>query len=220
MISFENVTKIFNENKENECKVLDSLNLTIKSGEFVSLRGRSGSGKSTIMKLVALLEKPTSGKIIVNNENIGDYNGNKEADYRNKIIGYVVQDFMLIDNYKAYENVMLPLSFKYMKYSEKKALVTSALETVGMLDCANKYTFQLSGGEKQRIAIARAIVNDPKIILADEPTGSLDKINTENILNLFKNLNSLGKTILIVTHDDNVAKNTDREIEIEYGKVQ
>ncbi len=198
---------------------LRNINIEINQGEFVSIVGKSGSGKSTLMHIIGLLDTPTSGNLFINNINVTSMKENELARIRNKEIGFVFQSFNLLSRATALDNVMLPL--KYSKtpkqYWEQKA--SDLLNLVGLSERKFNKSNELSGGQKQRVAIARALVNDPSIILADEPTGNLDSKTGEEIMSLFTDLYKQGKTIIIVTHDSDIAMQTNRQIVISDGEI-
>lgn len=217
IIKAENICKTFGSG-EAECKALDGVSLEIKEGEFVSIVGRSGSGKSTFMHLIGGLDKPDSGKITINDTVITDLNSNKLADFRCKNTGFVFQAFHLEPKYTVYDNISVPLLIANTPSKEIKEKVNNVLEQVGLTKKIKVKAAKLSGGEKQRIAIARAIVNNPPIIFADEPCGNLDSTNSDIIMSLFEKLNSMGKTIVLVTHNMSDAERTKRIITFKDGK--
>ncbi len=217
MIELHNITKIYNPQKHNQFKALDNVSLEIADGEFCAVIGKSGSGKSTLLHILGMLDTFSSGKFFLNKRNISKASERAAAKFRAKNIGFVKQDFALIEDYSALDNVMLPLY--PIKAADKKEKALSALDKMGIKSLATKEARTLSGGEKQRVAIARAIVNEPDIILADEPTGSLDSKTAAEIMSVFKQLNSEGKTVVIVTHDLGVARQCNRVIEISDGKI-
>lgn len=217
MIKLSNITKIYNPKKANQFQALNGISLEIADGEFCAVIGKSGSGKSTLLHIIGLLDEFSSGEYRFDDLNVGILSESVASKIRAGKIGFVKQDFALIEDYTAIDNVMLPLYPINAKDKRKKAL--SAIERLGISCLANKEVSQLSGGEKQRVAIARAIVNEPSLILADEPTGSLDTKTSAEIMDVFKNLNSEGKTVVIVTHDPKVAEQCGRIIEISDGKI-
>lgn len=217
MIELKNITKIYNPKKHNRFRALNGITLSVNDGEFCAIIGKSGSGKSTLLHIIGMLDTFSGGEYFLNGKNVSKFNERAAAKIRARSIGFVKQDFALIDEYSALDNVMIPLY--PIKSSDKKKKALSAIEKLGIINLANKDVSQLSGGEKQRVAIARAIVNDPKIILADEPTGSLDSKTAAEIMGVFKRLNDDGKTVIIVTHDLGIAKQCDRIIEILDGEI-
>ena len=203
----------------NIVKALDDVTLTIHDGEFVAIIGPSGSGKSTLMNIIGCLDKATSGEYIVDGINIANFSENKLAWLRNKKMGFIFQGFNLLSKLDAYENVELPLIYQGMKSSERKIVVKNALESVGMIDRIHHKPTELSGGQQQRVAIARALATSPSVILADEPTGNLDSKTGEEVIGLLKELNNKGTTVVLITHDADIASHANRIIKIHDGKV-
>lgn len=216
MIELKNVTKIYDPKKHNQFHALNKISIIINDGEFCAVIGKSGSGKSTLLHILGLLDT-FSGEYIFGKRNITKLKESASSKIRAAKIGFVKQDFALIEEYSALDNVMLPL-YPIGAHNKKKKALT-AIEKLGISHLAAKEVSQLSGGEKQRVAIARAIVNDPKIILADEPTGARDSKTVAEIMDVFKSLNSEGKTVVIVTHDLSIAKQCGRIIEISDGEI-
>lgn len=205
----------FNENKET--KILKDISFTVKKGEFVAIIGSSGSGKSTLLSIIAGLDMPTKGSIILNSEKLEKLNEDKLSKIRNEKIGFVFQSFFLVPSLTAFENIMLPQEIAKKTNKEK---TENLLKEVGMEHRKDNYPIQLSGGEKQRIAIARALSNDPEIIFADEPTGNLDSKNSKSIIELLIKLNKeKNKTLIVVTHEKRIAEIAQRVIEISDGKI-
>ena len=219
MLTLKNIHKIYNKGKANEFEALKGVDFKVNDGELVAIIGKSGAGKSTLLHILACIDSYESGKYIIDDILVQKLNESKLAEIRNQKIGMVMQDFALVDDFSCIENVMLPLDFSKSKISNKKDKVTKALKSVGMDLMAKKPVNKLSGGQKQRVAIARAIVNEPSIILADEPTGALDTKTSTEIMELFHNLNKQGRTVIIVTHDLEIAKQCDRIIEISDGCI-
>lgn len=201
-------------------QVLKDANLSIDKGEMVAIKGSSGAGKSTLLHIIGCLDKPTAGSYLLNGQNVSQLSLSKLAEIRNASFGFVMQHFALIEEDSALQNVATPLLFAKARRSQMDARAMEQLRNVGMEQMANKRIATLSGGEKQRVAIARAMVNNPEIILADEPTGALDRANTEKIVQLFQQLNEKGKTIIIVTHDDFVAQSCRRIVTIADGVIK
>ena len=201
-------------------QVLEDANLSIDKGEMVAIKGSSGAGKSTLLHIIGCLDKPTSGSYLLNGQDVSQLSLSKLAEIRNASFGFVMQHFALIEEDNALQNVATPLLFAKARRSQMDARAMEQLRNVGMEQMANKRIATLSGGEKQRVAIARAMVNNPEIILADEPTGALDRANTEKIVQLFQQLNEKGKTIIIVTHDDFVAQSCRRIVTIADGVIK
>lgn len=204
---------------ETEFKAVKPTNLSVYPRDYISIKGPSGSGKSTLMHLMGLLDTPTTGKIYLGGQDISGLSETKLAKIRNRKVGFVFQQFNLLPRTAAWENVALPLVYAGIPSGARKTLSLKALETVGLAERANHKPNQLSGGQQQRVAIARAIVTDPSIILADEPTGNLDIHSGEMVMEIFDRLNRQGKTIIIVTHEESVAKHARRKITIVDGRV-
>lgn len=220
IIRTEDIHKIY-KSTEVEVQALRGVSLEIKSGEFIAIMGPSGSGKSTLFNILGCLDTPTKGRYMLEEKDISDLSDTEVATVRNNKIGFVFQNFNLLPKAKAVENVELPLIFSKDKMSRrvKRELARIALVKVGLQGRENHYPSQLSGGEKQRVAIARALVNNPLIILADEPTGNLDSQSSQEVMEIFKTLNKNGKTILIITHELDVAKCSKRIVYFRDGKV-
>lgn len=218
MIKLQNVSKEF-EIGESSVKALDNVNFEVKKCEFVSIIGPSGSGKSTLMNILGLLDVSSSGKYFLDNKCINDLSDNELADIRNNKIGFIFQNFNLLPKMTAIENIQVPLIYKGIKNNESKKLAYTLLKEVGLEGRENHLPSQLSGGQQQRVAIARALVCKPEIILADEPTGALDSRTSVEIMNILEDLNKQGQTIIIITHDMNVAKRANRIIKIYDGKL-
>lgn len=220
MIQTKNLSKIYNEGKSNECRALDSVNLEIKDGEFVAIMGKSGSGKSTLMHLIAGVDYPTSGQVEIDGKEINKLSEKQLSQFRNKEVGIIMQQFFLIEECSVIENVRMPLDFSKEKIKDKDERAVKLICQMGLKDYVKKKVRELSGGEKQRVAIARALVNDPEILLADEPTGSLDSENSDNIMQLMQRINQkFNKTIIVITHEKDIAKYCDRLIVLSDGKI-
>jgi len=216
MIELENITKIYRMGKV-DVPALRGITLSINQGEMVALIGVSGSGKSTLMHIIGCLDKSTSGRYIFDGADVSRLNDNKLAEMRNKKFGFVFQEYNLLSRASALANVELPLVYSSSRNSHKRAM--EALERVGLAERAKHKPTELSGGEQQRVAIARALVNNPAIILADEPTGNLDSASTAEIISIFRQLNRDGITVVIVTHEADIAAQTQRTIRLYDGKV-
>ena len=219
MIILQNIRKVYSPNKANAFEALKGISLEIKDGALTAVTGRSGAGKSTLLHILACIDRAESGSYQLSGTDVTRLSERKRARIRNEKIGMVMQDFALINDFTALENVLLPLEFARQKRPGKRALAMQALESVGMADFAKKPVSQLSGGQKQRVAIARAIVNQPALILADEPTGALDSKTAQEIMELFKSLNAQGKTVVIVTHDAQIAAQCGQIITISDGQA-
>lgn len=205
---------------ENEVKVLKGINLEIDAGEFVAVIGKSGVGKTTLLHILGCVESFDDGSYILDGRNLANLNDNQQSEIRNQKVGIVKQDFALADTYTVEENIMIPLYINHMKSSERKRRVKEVMRKTGIEELAKKEVRKLSGGQKQRVAIARAIVNFPNLILADEPTGALDSMSSAKIMDLFAELNREGRTIVIVTHDNNVAERCGRIVEMVDGVIK
>lgn len=218
MIEVKNVTKIYKMGKETVV-ALNNVSLNIDKGEFVAIVGPSGSGKSTIMHIIGGLDSPTEGHVYFDNKDISKYKDKEKAKFRNSEIGFVFQAFNLENTQTALENVMMPIIFSGSSKKNRKSKAGKALELVELGHLKNHKPNEMSGGQRQRVSIARALVNDPKIIFADEPTGNLDSKTGENIMNLFKDLNNQGYTIIMVTHNMEEAKKAKRVVRIKDGNI-
>ena len=218
MIELRNVRKTYRIGTE-EVHALDGVSLRIEQGEFVGIIGPSGSGKSTLMNIIGCLDLADSGTYLLDDIEIEDYSENELAHVRNEKIGFVFQSFNLISKLTAQENVELPLIYQGMKKPERQERVEAALNRVQLLNRAFHYPNELSGGQQQRVAIARAIVTNPSLILADEPTGNLDSKTTAEIMGIFHELHERGNTIVLITHEEDVAAQAQRQIYILDGKV-
>ena len=219
LVQIEDLSKIYNPG-ENEVRALDHVNLEIEDQEFVAIIGHSGSGKSTLMNMLGCLDVPTSGTYRLHGKDFSDLSDDELSDIRNKEIGFVFQGFNLIQNLTALENVELPLIYRKVPKAKREELAVNALEKVGLGHRMDHRPAQMSGGQQQRVAIARAIAQAPPIILADEPTGNLDSTSTEEIMQILKDLHKEGRTVIIITHDNDIAKQAPRRIMIKDGKVE
>jgi len=219
LISLTNVTKTY-QNGALSTLALNKINLSIQKGEYISIIGTSGSGKSTLLNILGLLDTPTKGTYLLNGEDVTRYNDIKQTAIRLKTFGFVFQQFHLIPRSTVEKNISLPLLYNGFNKHERTTRVIELLELMQLSEKIKNTPKQLSGGQKQRVAIARALANKPNVIFADEPTGSLDSKTTKNILLLFDELHKLGNTIIVVTHDFNVAKLAKRIITIKDGEIQ
>lgn len=221
MIEIKNLYKTYNYGKPNAFEALKDVSLTINDGEMVAIIGKSGAGKSTLMHILGCIDDFEKGQYIINGKDISKVNEKKSAAIRNSEIGIVLQEFALMEQYTVVENVIMPLFFtpKSGRRSEKEKRALEILKRLEMDEYAHKKVNKLSGGQKQRVAIARAMINNPSVLLADEPTGALDVKTTDEIMKVFRNLNKNGTTVIIITHDMEVAGMCDRIIEISDGKI-
>ncbi len=218
MIILKNINKTFNKDK-NPLVLFNNLNLTIDTNKFIAIVGRSGSGKSTLLNLIGSIEKPDSGEIIINDINITKLNDKELSKYRNEQIGYIFQSFFLEPSLSAIDNVSMPLAIRGIPLNERENIAKEILNKLGILEKAYEKTDKLSGGEKQRVCIARALITNPSIILADEPTGQLDYETGQEILKILRNIVDEGKTVLLVTHNQEDANNyADKILRIKDGK--
>ena len=211
LIKLEGISKYYYMG-ENIVKAVDGVDIEVNKGDFVAIMGPSGSGKSTSMNLVGSLDLPTKGKIFLEGHDISELHESEIAQLRGKKIGFIFQSFNLIPNLTMKENVMLPMIFQEKPIEERKKIAEKILEKIGLSDRMNHYPRELSGGQQQRVAIARAMANDPEIILADEPTGNLDTLTGEKVMHILEDLNTEGKTIIIVTHDPKLAEKYAKKI--------
>ena len=218
MIEFKNVYKIYHMG-DSEVRAIDGISFTIDKGEFVAIVGQAGSGKSTCMNIIGALDLPSEGEYLLTGLNITRYDEDQLAQIRNRTLGFIFQQYNLIPKLNVYENVELPLIYANVPEKERYEKVIHALERVGLANRMRHYQHELSGGQQQRVSIARALVNDPSVILADEPTGALDSKTGIEVLELLKQLNNEGNTIVLITHDNSIAHQAKRMIQIHDGKV-
>lgn len=219
MIRLDHIQKIYNKGRTNAFQALTDITLSIEDGELAAIVGTSGAGKSTLLHILACIDNYEDGEYYINEQLVKNCSEKQLAKIRNEKIGIVMQDFALIEEFTAIQNVILPMDFAKQKIHEKKKKALEALRAVGMEKFADHQASKLSGGQKQRVAIARAIVHRPGMILADEPTGALDSKTSCEIMGLFHDLHQQGKTIIIVTHDMNIAEQCQRIIHIEDGRI-
>ena len=219
VLEVKNIEKYYG-NKSNLTKAISGISFTINEGEFVGIMGASGSGKTTLLNCISTIDRVTAGKIIINNQDITKLRGNQLNKFRREELGFIFQDFNLLDTLTAYENIALALTIQKVKPHEIDRRVKEVAEKLDISDILNKYPYQISGGQKQRVASARAIITNPKMVLADEPTGALDSKSARQLLETFEHLNkNLRATILMVTHDAFTASYADRIIFIKDGKI-
>ncbi|MFH1643393.1 MAG: ABC transporter ATP-binding protein [Patescibacteria group bacterium] len=219
MIEIKDIKKIYSSEGAVDTVALAGISFDVKEGDFVAIVGKSGSGKSTLMHIMGLLEKPTSGTYFLKGKNVNDFLDEELAELRNKEIGFVFQMFNLLKKTSVKDNVGLPLTYSKIKDSEKEIMIDEAIRAVGLTERAHHLPNQLSGGEQQRVAIARAIVNNPSLIFADEPTGNLDSKSGQQIMEILEDLNELGRTIILVTHEQYTAQMAKRIITLGDGQL-
>ena len=219
IIETKNLKRLFQVGSET-VEALKGINLSVEKGEFVSIMGPSGSGKTTLMNIIGCLDTPTYGTYYLNNQLVNELDDDELASIRNKEIGFVFQSFHLLAKNSALNNVMLPMKYAGVKESEAEKRAINVLDKVGLSDRTSHAPSELSGGQQQRVAIARALVNNPSIIFADEPTGNLDSQTGDDVMNLFKELNSQGQTIILITHEEDVARQSKRIINIRDGLIE
>lgn len=203
----------------NKVEALRNVNFTVEEGEFVAIMGESGSGKTTLLNILAALDKPTAGRVILDGADVSAIRESQVASFRRDNLGFVFQDFNLLDTFSIEDNIYLPLVLQGKKYEEMKEKLTPIARRLGLRELLRKYPYEVSGGQKQRAAVARAIITAPKIILADEPTGALDSKSSDELLELFKEINAGGQTILMVTHSVKAASSASRVLFIKDGEV-
>ena len=203
----------------NQVEALKSLSFSVEEGEYVAIMGESGSGKTTLLNILAALDKPTGGQVILNGKNIVDIREKEISAFRRENLGFVFQDFNLLDNFSLKDNIVLPLVLSGVDYKEMERRITPIAAQLGILDILGKYPYEVSGGQKQRAAVARALIIKPELVLADEPTGALDSKATEDLLTLFNKINERGQTILMVTHSTKAASHARRVLFIKDGEV-
>ena len=217
MLKIEHLSKTYNVGRSNEDKVLHDINLVVNPGEEISIIGKSGSGKSTLLHIMALIDRFQNGDMIFNNESVKDMSNKQLAEYRNTKIGLILQDFALIPEYTVLENVLLPTMFLKCNMRDKKAHAEELIKRTGLSKQIKQYAAQLSGGQKQRVAVCRALINDPELILADEPTGALDSINSSEIISLLKEMRDDKKSLIVITHDLEIAQGFKRQLQLKDG---
>lgn len=219
LVEIHDMCKVYNPG-ENEVRALDHVSVTIEEGEFVAIIGQSGSGKSTLMNMLGCLDVPTSGVYMLHGQDVSSLNDDELSDIRNREIGFIFQGFNLIPNLTALENVELPLIYRGVGKTKRVELSRSALEKVGLKHRMDHKPSEMSGGQQQRVAIARAIAQAPPVILADEPTGNLDSHSTQEIMGILENLHQEGRTVILITHDNEIAGRAKRVIKIRDGHIE
>ena len=219
MIKLENISKEYNVDKE-KIRVLNNINLKIENNEFIAIMGANSSGKTTLLNIIGCMDKATNGTYYLDNKLVSELNDNELSEIRTNRITFIFQNFALMEKYTAYENIELPLVVKKIKMSERKKKILEVAKQLGIEKQLNKLPTQMSGGQQQRIAIARSLVSGADIILADEPTGALDNRNGIELMEILKELNKLGKTIILVTHDNEIAKYAKKIIYIKDGRIE
>lgn len=219
LVEIQDVCKIYNPG-ENEVRALNHVSVNIDEGEFVAIIGQSGSGKSTLMNMLGCLDVPTSGSYHLHGQSVAELDDDELSDIRNREIGFIFQGFNLIPNLTAIENVELPLIYRGVGKSKRMELSRIALEKVGLGNRMDHKPAEMSGGQQQRVAIARAIAQAPPVILADEPTGNLDSRSTQEIMSILKELHSEGRTVILITHDNEIASQAKRVIKIKDGRIE
>ncbi len=219
VVEMHDITKVYGQG-EAEVRAVDGISLTVEPGEYVAIMGASGSGKSTVMNIIGALDVATSGTYKIDGVNIGDLDDDALSLVRNRRIGFIFQAFNLIPRMSAAVNVELPLMYRGVRRSERRRRALDALAKVGLADRSHHQPNELSGGQQQRVAVARALAMEPSLMLADEPTGNLDSRSTADVLDLLDDIHTEGKTIVIITHEDDVAERADRVVTLRDGKVE
>ena len=220
LLEVTNIKKIYSTRfGGNKVQALSNVSFSIEKGEFVAIMGESGSGKTTLLNILAALDKPTGGQVILNGKNIVDIREKEISAFRRENLGFVFQDFNLLDNFSLKDNIVLPLVLSSVDYKEMERRITPIAAQLGILDILGKYPYEVSAGQKQRAAVARALIIKPELVLADEPTGALDSKATEDLLTLFNKINERGQTILMVTHSTKAASHARRVLFIKDGEV-
>ena len=219
LLKINHLQKVFNENQPNQVEALKDISLNVEKGDFIAIMGESGAGKSTLLNIIATLEKATSGQIVLNGTDLMTLKEKKRAQFRREHLGFIFQQFNLLDTLTNKDNIFLPLVLSKVKYSEMEKRITPIAQQLGITKLLDRYPYEISGGQKQRIAGARALITDPELILADEPTGALDSSNSERLLRLFQTINQNGQTIMMVTHSALAASYSKKVIFIKDGIV-
>lgn len=203
----------------NQVQALSNVSFSVEQGEYVAIMGESGSGKTTLLNILAALDQPTSGQVLLDGRALSGISEKELAAFRRKNLGFVFQEFNLLDTFSIRDNILLPLVLSNTSVSEMEKRLQPVVQQLGIADLLNKYPYEISGGQKQRAAVARAIITEPRLILADEPTGALDSRSTDDLLQVFQNINSMGQTILMVTHSTKAASHANRVLFIKDGEV-
>ena len=219
VLEVKNIEKYYG-NKSNLTKAIDNISFDVMQGEFVGIMGASGSGKTTLLNCISTIDRVTAGHIIINNQDITKLKGNKLNKFRREELGFIFQDFNLLDTLTAYENIALALTIQKVNPKEINERVKEIAEKLGISEILKKYPYQISGGQKQRVAAARAIITNPKLVLADEPTGALDTKSGEQVMELFKKLNDEGATIIMITHEQEIAEHANKIYYIRDGMLR
>lgn len=219
MLEVKNLTKIYSKGTGSQTVALNGINFSLEEGEFVAIMGESGSGKTTLLNMVSTLDKPTEGEVYIGGKNIGQFKNNELASFRRNELGFVFQDFNLLDTFNTKDNILLPLVLSGYSYDKMKKKLMPLSEALGIETLLNKFPYEISGGQKQRVAIARAMITNPKLILGDEPTGALDSGSADMIMKTFEKINTSGQTIMVVTHSVRAASFANRVLFIKDGKV-
>lgn len=220
LLEVNNIRKVYTTRLSTQStEALKNVNFSVDNGEYVAIMGESGSGKTTLLNILATFDKATSGSVLLNNLDLSKLKDKELADFRRDNLGFVFQDFNLLDNFSIKDNILLPLVLANKKYKDMEARLDKVTKPLGIDQLINKYPYEISGGQKQRVAVARAIITNPSLILADEPTGALDSKSTDQLLNVFDKLNEIGQTIIMVTHSVKTAARAKRVLFIKDGVV-
>ena len=220
LLEVNNIRKVYTTRLSTQStEALKNVNFSVDNGEYVAIMGESGSGKTTLLNILATFDKATSGSVLLNNLDLSKLKDKELADFRRDNLGFVFQDFNLLDNFSIKDNILLPLVLANKKYKDMEARLEKVTKPLGIDKLINKYPYEISGGQRQRVAVARAIITNPSLILADEPTGALDSKSTDQLLNVFDKLNEIGQTIIMVTHSVKTAARAKRVLFIKDGVV-
>ena len=220
LLEVKNLQKVYTTRfGGNKVEALRNVSFEVEKGEFIAIMGESGSGKSTLLNIVSVLDKATNGSVSLNGQNVSEIKDKDLASYRRKNLGFVFQDFNLLDNFSLKDNILLPLVISKMKYKDMNERLIPLVKRLGIYDLINKFPYEISGGQKQRAAVARALIIEPELILADEPTGALDSKSADSLMDLFQSINDTGQTILMVTHSIKAASRASRVLFIKDGKI-